>query len=127
MVSNKAAVGWPSFDLIIMILPSIRPVLRLSLDCRNLVKKNLETISAYCTQKVLNSKSRDTVRLSLICVAVGGPASPGEHWKVHLKRLAALPERNQVQLGAGAPEEGGARIQQRFPRYRRLQKLQRGR
>jgi hypothetical protein len=59
--------------------------------------------------------------------AVGWPARAGEHGKVHLKRLAAVPERNQVQLGAGAAEEGGARIQQRFPRYRRLQKLQRGR
>jgi hypothetical protein len=65
--------------------------------------------------------------VSLICVAVGWPASAGEHGEVHLERLAALPERNQVQLGAGAPEEGRAGIQQRFPRYRRLQELQRGR
>ena len=29
-----------------------------------------------------------------------------QHGEVHLERLTALPERNQVQLGAGATEEG---------------------
>ena len=38
MVSSKTAVGWPSFDLIIVCsIPSIQPVLRLSLDRRSLV------------------------------------------------------------------------------------------